>query len=356
MKTLKSIENFITNKTVFCGIDVHKSHSNLCYFCEGTVIEKMQIPSESEALLNHTARCYQSAAGVRFVYEAGFSGFHLYRRLNAAGYNCIVTPPSRIPSLHDKIKTDKLDAQKLAQFLAGGLLKSVFVPPLSIEADRQLLRLRASSQKKLTRVKNQIKSHLYLQGLRLPQTMGNRWSRKSMAWLENLEFEQPGFRLVLDEYLVEYRFYRNTIAELTRKVRALSRIEAYQAHFQRLVSCRGVGLITAMTYLLELHDVSRFPSGKKLGGYIGITPSQHSSGEHVRLGHITREGNAHVRRVLVESAWTVIRHDPFLREKYNRIRAKGTNGKIAIVAVARSLAVRLRRCLLDDVPYQIGIC
>jgi transposase len=106
MKTLKSIENFITNKMVFCGIDIHKSHSNLCYFYEGNVIEKMQIPSESEALLNHTARCYQSAAGVRFVYEAGFSGFYLYRRLNAAGYNCIVTPPSRIPRLQDKIKTD----------------------------------------------------------------------------------------------------------------------------------------------------------------------------------------------------------------------------------------------------------
>ena len=356
MKTLKSIENFVANKTVFCGIDVHKSHWNLCYFCDGIVIEKMQIPSESEALISHTARCFQSAVGVRFVYEAGFSGFYLYRRLKAAGYNCIVTPPSRIPSLHDKIKTDKRDAQKLAQFLAGGLLKSVFVPPLSIEADRQLLRLRAGTQKKLTRVKNQIKSHLYLQGLSLPQTMGNRWSRKSIAWLENLEVEQPVFRFILDEYLLEYRFYRHTIAELTRKTRALSRADAYHAHFQRLVSCRGVGLITAMTYLLELHDLTRFPSGKKLGGYLGLTPSQHSSGKHVRLGHITREGNSHVRRVLVESAWTVIRHDPFLREKYNRIRAKGTNGKIAIVAVARSLAVRLRRCLLDDVPYQIGIC
>jgi transposase len=111
-----------------------------------------------------------------------------------------------------------------------------------------------------------------------------------------------------------------------------------------------------MTYLLELHDVTRFSSSKKLSSYLGLTPSQHSSGEHVRLGHITREGNSHVRRALVESAWTVIRHDPVLRDKYNRIRAKGSNGKKAIVAVARSLAIRLRRCLLDEIPYVTGVC
>ncbi len=86
-----------------------------------------------------------------------------------------------------------------------------------------------------------------------------------------------------------------------------------------------------------------------------MTPSQFSSGDHVRLGHITREGNAHLRRVLVESCWTVIRFDPILREKYERLRARGVNGKKAIVAVARTLAVRLRRCLLDKTPYVVGV-
>jgi len=111
-----------------------------------------------------------------------------------------------------------------------------------------------------------------------------------------------------------------------------------------------------MTFLLELYDIIRFTSAEKLSSYVGLTPSQYSSGSHIRLGHITREGNAHIRRVLVECAWTVIRHEPFLREKYNRIRAKGINGKKAIVAVARSLAVRLRRCLVDEVPYEVGMC
>ena len=111
-----------------------------------------------------------------------------------------------------------------------------------------------------------------------------------------------------------------------------------------------------MTFLLELHDVTRFSSSEKFGSYLGFTPSQFSSGEHTRLGHITREGNAHVRGALVECAWTVIRHDPVLRDKYDRIRARGTNGKKAIVAVARTLAIRLRRCLLDDIDYVVGVC
>jgi len=111
-----------------------------------------------------------------------------------------------------------------------------------------------------------------------------------------------------------------------------------------------------MTFLLELFDLNRFRSTSHFCSYLGLTPSQHSSGESVHLGRITRQGNSHLRNVLIESAWTVIKHDPHLRDKYNRIRAKATNGNKAIVAVARSLAVRLRRCLLDEVEYVVGIC
>ncbi|UCE17654.1 MAG: IS110 family transposase [Gemmatimonadota bacterium] len=100
----------------------------------------------------------------------------------------------------------------------------------------------------------------------------------------------------------------------------------------------------------------RFRKTTRFSSYLGLTPSQHSSGKHVRLGHFIREGNAYLRHVLIDSAWTVIRHDPHLRAKYNRIRAQGTEANIAFVAVARSLAIRLRRCLLDQRQYVIGIC
>jgi transposase len=356
MKYLKDIEKFVENKTVFCGIDVHLSHWDLCYYCEGEELEKIRIEGEAGKVVSHTRRQYGLSRCVRFVYEAGFTGFHLYRELSSLGYDCMITPPNRIPRMEDKVKTDKRDAKKLAQYHAGGLLRRVYVPPFSVESDRQVLRLRDRHIKKLVRVKSQIKSFLNLYGLKWPKTNGGSWTRRYMSWLEGLEFEESSLRYILDEYLSEYYFFRKKLADMTRRVRALSRSEAYSSHFKRLVTCRGVGLITAMTFLLELYDMGRFSSVEKFGSYLGLTPSQHSSGDRVRLGHITREGNSRIRKLLVESAWTVIRHDPFLREKYNRIKLKGTNGKKAIVAVARSLAIRLRRCLLNEEPYVIGMC
>ncbi|MBD3378517.1 IS110 family transposase [candidate division KSB1 bacterium] len=356
MKYLKDIETFTSNKTVFCGIDIHLKNWNLCFMCDGQLVEKINITGNADRLIQHASRFYHRASQVHFVYEAGFSGFHLYRKLEAAGFECTITPANRVPSVLDKVKTDKRDAQKLAQYLSGGLLKAVFVPPLTVEAERQVLRMRNSYQKKLTQVKNQIKSLLNLHGIIWSDSDGNKWTKRYLAWLETVEFENENYRFILDQHLASFRFNREKIALLTRRIRDLSKNSTYHGNYMRLTACKGIGLITAMTFLLELHDVVRFPSAEKFCSYLGLTSSQYSSGEHVRMGHITREGNSHVRRVLVESAWTVIRHDPFLREKYDRIRSRGTNGKKAIVAVARSLAVRLRRCLIDQVPYELGVC
>jgi len=356
MEYFKDIERFVENKTVFCGIDVHREHWNLCFMCDGQVIEKIKMAVRFSQLLHHLNTKYKLAGRIRLVYEAGFSGFHLQRQLTASGYDCVITPPNRIPSYHDKVKTDKRDAQKLVQYFSGGLLKEVFIPPLSYESDRQILRLRHDYQKKLTRVKTQIKSFLFLRGIQKPDNLCSYWSKKYVTWLSGLEFEYTGFFMTLSSYLAEYKFYRLQLANLTRQLRSLSRRDAYNRQFQLLTTCPGIGLITAMTFLLELSDIVRFPSAEHFSSYLGLTPSQYSSGTHVRLGHITREGNSHVRRVLVESAWTVIRYDPFLRAKYDRIRSKGTNGKKAIVAVARSLAVRLRRCLLDEAAYLATSC
>lgn len=143
---------------------------------------------------------------------------------------------------------------------------------------------------------------------------------------------------------------------MTRKLKDLSKREPFAASYALISCCKGVGLITGMTFLVELGDIKRFNNVIEFSGYLGLSPSQHSSGPHIRLGHITHEGNIHVRRVLVESAWTAIRYDASLRRKYDRICSRGTNGKKAIVAVAHSLAIRLRRCIIDQVPYVMGNC
>jgi transposase len=354
MEYLKDIKTFVASKHVFCGIDIHFKHWNLCFICDGEVIEKIHIRNDY-GLLTMKLRRYSQARKISIVYEAGFSGFWLYRRLISDRYDCIVTPPGKIPKLDNKVKTDKRDAEKLAFYLSAGLLKAVYVPPASIESDRRVVRRRAQLVKKQTRIKNHIKSFLHLHGIETPEYIKTNWSQRYLLWLEGLRFEYESDNFTKSHLLKHYRRIREDLAEVTRYLRMLSRDEKYRKNYKRIISARGVGLITAMTFLLEIFNFHRFPKEDHFSSFLGMTPSQFSSGENVRLGHITRQGNANLRRVLIESAWTVIKHDPHLRDKYNRIKARGTNGKKAIVAVARSLAVRLRRCILDETDYVIGV-
>lgn len=355
MRYLKDTQRFVSGKAVFVGIDMHQKHWNLCFYCDGQVVEKIRI--EADFLrLRKVLDIYSLARQIHVVYEAGFCGFWLCRQLQAHGYLCTVTPPSMVPTSTSKVKTDKRDAEALASYLAAGLLKAVYVPPVEVEADRRVIRRRTQLRKASTRDKNQIKSFLHLHGIEAPDDIQSKWSRAYLAWLTSLPWASSADAFTLASLLRSYQRNREEVAAVTKHLRQLSRTPRYEKNFKRLCTLRGVGLITAMTFLLEVYDFKRFARADQFASYLGLTPSQFSSGEHVRLGHITRQGNAHVRGALVESAWTVIRHDPHLREKYERIRARGTNGKKAIVAVARSLAIRLRRCLLDETPYVIGVC
>jgi len=355
MRYFKNTEEFVFGKAVFCGIDVHKKDWIVCFVCDGEVVEKQRIPADFNRL-EKMLMSYAGARSIQLVYEAGFCGFWLYRRLRAHGYLCTVTPPSLVPDSGSKVKTDNRDAQSLAFYLAAGLLKAVYVPPVEVESDRRIIRRRNQLRKALTRDKNQIKSFLHLHDIAMPADVRSKWSRAYLAWLASLSWSSPSDVFTMGSLLRSYARHREELVLATRYLRQLSRTEPYADNFKRLCALPGVGLITAMTFLLEIHDFARFKGGDQFASYLGLTPAQFSSGPHVRLGHITRQGNAHVRGALVESAWTVIRYDPHLRAKYERIRARGTNGKKAIVAVARSLAIRLRRCLLDETPYVVGVC
>ena len=356
MRSFKNTPAFIEGKVVYVGLDVHKKRWAFCSYCDGEVIEKIQIGGCYNVLKCLLQQHYSMAREIRLVYEAGFSGFWLYRKLKADGYQCIVTPPNLTPKSGTLVKTDRRDAEKLAMYLAANLLKTVYVPPPEVEADRRLIRRRAQLIKKQTRGKNEIKSFLNLRGIEKPKDIKVSWTQRYLAWLLSLNFEYESDTFVFTQLIKSYQLIRGDLAELTESIRRLSRHDKYRFNFALLTQGRGVGLITAMTFLLEIYDFGRFQNERQFCSYLGLTPAQFSTGEHVRLGHITRQGNAQLRWLLIESAWTVIRYDPHLREKYQRLRTRGTNGKKAIVAVARSLAVRLRRCLLDGTGYVIGVC
>ena len=355
MKNFKKTQKFVMKKNVYCGIDVHLKHWSLCFVCDGEVVEKLHIKGNYPTLRSILSR-YQQANKISTIYEAGFSGYWLYRKLTSDGYSCFVTPPSLTPKTAGKVKTDKRDAEKLAFYHIAGILKYVNVPSIQAESDRRVIRCRRQIVKKQSRAKQQIRSFLNLQGIKKPETIKTNWSKKYIAWLESLTFSYVSDNFHLSKLLRDFHHHHKELVETNLFLRKLSRSPNYKKDFQLLTSAPGVGLITAMTLLLEIYDFERFSSTEKFGSYLGLTPAQYSSGEHVRLGHITRQGIADVRRVLIESAWTVIRHDPHLKEKYDRIKSKGENGKKAIVAVARSFAIRLRRGLLDGTGYVIGVC
>ncbi len=355
MRYFKNIPAFVTGKMVFCGIDMHQQHWDLCFLCDGEVVEELRIKSDLTILL-YALQNYSSARQVRVVYEAGFSGFWVYRKLRERCYDCMVTAPSLIPQNHSHVKTNKRDARALASYFASGILKAVYVPPVEVEADRRVVRRRRQLSKQLTRAKNHITSFLHLHGLKTPSEIRSKWSKRYVAWLNGLTWEQLSDAFTFKNLLTCYQRHRGDLAAVTQQLRQMSGWSRYADHFKRLRTAHGVGLITGMTFLLEIFDFGRFRRAEEFASYLGLTPAQYSSGENVRLGHITRQGNATLRGVLVESAWTVIRHDPQLRAKYDRLRQRGTNGKKAIVAVAHSLAIRLRRCLLDETDYVIGVC
>jgi len=291
---------------------------------------------------------------IQAVYEAGYFGFWLHDRLVEYGADCVVTPPSLVPQEYgNHVKTDRRDSRKLAHLLAKGLLKRVWVPSPEERYERQVVRRRRQLIGDRVRTQNRIKAELRFYGVDIPSPTG-QWSK---AYVENLHryrfnnrWMQESFRMLLEEY----GFLREQIKHLTMVLKELSETSRYKERLEILRSVPGIGLIAAMEILLELQDIERFRRADQLAAYVGLTPSQYSSAEKVRMGRITAIGKNDLRGTLVEVAWRLIGKDPAMREKYERIKNRA-GSKRAIIAIARMTLLRTRRMLLDSRPYVVSL-
>jgi transposase len=181
----------------------------------------------------------------------------------------------------------------------------------------------------------------------------NKWTKSYLAWLKGLTLKQEGLKKSFERLIEVYEYLGVQIKEISKEVVALSQREPYLRKVDLLRSVPGIGILSAMEIIVELQGVERFQSARHLASYIGLTPSEYSTGQHIRQGGITRCGNKRVRTVLVESSWILIGKDPLMQMKYRTLKnAKG--GKRAIVAIARNLIIRIRRMLLNNEPYRIG--
>jgi transposase len=342
-----------TGKTIYMGIDVHKKTYACVSICDGEIVKKDSMQADPQALIEYIHGQFKGAR-VNTVYEAGFSGFHLHRELLKAAINNRIVHPGAIEiATRDRVKTDKRDAKKMAVQLAAGRLQGVYVPTLEQEAKRSASRLRDNVVKLRHQVGQKIKALLFTQGLISAgddTVLSKRWLNNKVEEVKGLNFPS-GFYYTLKRYADKWVAFSDDLTEIKKELLSMQSDEE-NALLLIYKSAPGIGDISALKLKDELGDMRQFSNEKKLFNYIGFTPVEYSSGEHIRQGHISRQGRAVLRHIFVEAAWIAIRKDPNLKIIYQRL-AKTRGGKRAIVGVARRLAGRLRSCVQQGVLYEI---
>jgi len=294
---------------------------------------------------------------VTAAYEAGPTGYRLLRWLRSNGcHKAFMVAPSMIPVANgDRVKTDKRDALKLATLLATGQLDEISIHDLTDEqyADRQLVRSREQMARKKTAICLQIKSLMLVHHIQLPADIKPTWNKRMRTWLSSVDSGHVALNQALREQLLWLEDATGAIKRLDRFCLELSRQPRYVDSLKLLRSIPGFGLLTGMVFLTEIPDlVKRFEGGESLVRYLGLVPTEHSTGKSQgRRGHLTHDGNVLVRTALVEAGWRVISRDEVLRRRYEELK-KRCGGKKAIVAIARHLAMTIYAMFRDHKPYR----
>jgi transposase len=350
----------------FIGLDVHKESISVAIARPGRApgAYYKDIANTPQSVTKLARSLSERFAGelLLFCYEAGPCGYPLYRQLVALGHDCQVVAPSQIPQKPgDRIKTDRRDAVKLAQFLRSGDLTVVWIPDEEQEAMRDLTRARCDMKAQEIKAKQQLNAFVLRHGRQWPSNR-TRWTKTHFNWLEELRFAHDWQQVVLQEYIDAVKAATQRVTDLSGQIeRALPRWSMAPV-VASLVALRGIDKLAAVILLSELGDISRFEHPKQLMAFLGLVPSEHSSGSRRRQGAITRAGNGHARRVLVESAWCyrfTARQTMHLKRKaagasdhaksvawraqkrlcgrYRHLIESGKNQKVVCIAVAREL-------------------
>jgi transposase len=347
-------------KIAYLGLDVHKNSITMALFVEQRKEEEFtkKIPNNRKTLLTHVKKMSENFH-LRVCYEASGCGYTIYRHLTRHGIDCIVVAPSLIPSDNKKVKTDRIDALKLATYLRSGLLTAINVPCEEQERDRDLVRFRWFQTRQLIRIKQAICAFLFRKGI--DYSMHTPFTQKFISYIGTVELPHQD-RLMLNRYLGHYNYQVSLINELNDDIETLSRTEKYRVPCSYLCAFRGINTITAMTILTYIPDFRSFPHPSKLMSYIGLTSGENSSGESVTRSGITKQGNYTIRKSLILASQhynrgertgidllrrrkdlpsgivsLAQRADRRCKNKYYRLVSKGKHSNLAKTAVAREL-------------------
>jgi transposase len=290
----------------FVAFDTSKSR-NAVAIADGTRAGEVRFLGEIENTGAATAKLVKKLSAkykrLTFCYEAGPTGYGLYRQIKSLGHECVVVAPSLIPKRPgDRVKTNRLDAESLAKLLRADELTAVWVPDPHHEAMRDLTRAREAAMLDLRTKRQQTSAFMLRQGLCYPEK--TTWTKAHMNWLASQKLAYLEQRIAFEELMLAIRQAQERLARLEQAIRAAvpewSLCEAVTA----LMAMRGIDLIAAATFLAEIGDLSRFPTPRELMKYLGLVPSEHSTGDTIKRGPITKAGNKRARRMLVECAWS----------------------------------------------------
>lgn len=356
----------INNSITFIGLDTHKDFFEVAYLEDNREAKPVSLGriNGTKPALQKLVRQFESkypGSTLHFVYEAGPCGYWIYRFLTSLGHCCYVVAPSLIPKkAGERVKTDKRDALKLALLLRSGDIEPIYVPEPEDEAMRDLSRARETAMKDLKDAKYQLKAMLLRNNIRCE--VQDNWSAKHLRWLTELILPHPSQQIVLQE----------AIQTITERIRRLERLDnelsyhvknwRYYPVVKAIQAMRGVRLLVAVGVIAELGDLSRFDHPRKLMSYLGLVPSEHSSGGKRKQGGITRTGNTRARRLLVEGAHTYRyaanvstelqkRQESLSKEiidiawqaqlrlcrRYQRLMKRGKHYNLVVTAIAREM-------------------
>ncbi len=343
------------NDIRFVAMDVHaETITSSVSDSDGEVQRLGTIPNRPESV-RRLIRKLGPVEKLRVCYEAGPTGYALYWQVTQMGVRCEVVAPTLVPvKAGDRVKTDRRDADKLAVLYRGGQLTPVWVPDADHEALRDLVRAREAAKQDQLRARHRLQKLLLRHGRRAPQGI-KPWTQKHLDWVRReVRFERPAQEAVLLDYLSEVDHARDRIARLEGALDAAVELAParMRAVIEALQTLRGIAKISAATIVAEVGALSRFARPRQLMGYSGAVSREHSSGGTTRRGSITKTGNAHLRRIVVEAGWSY-RHRPSIGGAL-RVRQKGLSEEVKAIAwkAQHRLHSRYRRLVGKGKPKQ----
>ena len=332
------------NSIAYIGLDVHTTNYTICaytienekFFAETTIKPDIK---ELEKYLKRLQELQGKGCKLICGYEAGCIGYSLYHQLMDRKYECVILAPTTMPKTVKEIKTDKRDARKIAQCLAYGTYSKVFVPSNEDNAVKEYIRMRDDAKTMLKQTKQQIVALCTRHDKHYDGS--SNWTQRHMEWLKHLDFGSEMLNETLTEYLLTLMQLIDKVERFDKRIDELAAEKQYAESAKKLQCYRGIKAHTALSFLVEIGDFKRFPTAQQFAAFLGLVPGEHSSGNHQHRVGITKAGNSHLRRLLIEAANSYSRGVAGKKSKAVKQRQEGNLPEV--IAYADKANERLRR-------------